>query len=192
MVSQPMQDAIDAFLAQRDAGAGTPAPPIDQLRAGFTPAGTAVYPVPDDVEVTLAGDSAGAGLALGLLVALRDAGEPLPAAAALMSPAIDLTGSGDSMTERAGRDPVFSPDVVRLLGSLYLASADPMNPLASPLFAPLAGRPRLLVQAGTEEILFSDAQRLEQFAAEAGVDVTLQLGEGLPHVYQAVLEAPRQ
>jgi monoterpene epsilon-lactone hydrolase len=127
---------------------------------------------------------------LSLLVALRDADEPLPAAAALMSPAIDLTASGDAMTERASRDPVFSPDVVRLLGSLYLAAADPMNPLASPLFASLAGLPPLLVQVGTEEILFSDAQRLAEFAGNAGVDVTLQLGEGLPHVYQTVLEAP--
>jgi epsilon-lactone hydrolase len=43
---------------------------------------------------------------------------------------------------------------------------------------------------GTEEILFSDAQRLAEFATKAGADVTLRLGEGLPHVYQAVLEAP--
>jgi epsilon-lactone hydrolase len=283
MVSKPMQDAIDAFLTQRDAGAGKPPPPIGELRAGFTPAGTTVYPVPDDVEVisvnaggvpahwlvapgadadgvllylhgggfllgsirthgeiasrigrasgmrvlavdyrlapehpfpaaiddtltawnwlrndqgfeaasiALAGDSAGAGLALSLLIALRDADEPLPAAAALMSPATDLTGSGDAITERADRDPVFSPDVVQLLGSFYLAGADPMNPLASPLFASLVGLPPLLVQVGTEEILFSDSERLAELATKAGVDVTFQIGEGLPHVYQIVLEAP--
>jgi epsilon-lactone hydrolase len=44
--------------------------------------------------MTVAGDSAGGGLAVALLVALRDAGEALPAAAALMSPHLDLTGSG--------------------------------------------------------------------------------------------------
>src|SRR4051794_6087684 len=48
----------------------------------------------------VAGDSAGGGLAVGLLVATRDSGEPQAAAAVLMSPTVDLTSSGASMTER--------------------------------------------------------------------------------------------
>src|SRR6202453_1168380 len=57
-------------------------------------------------SVAVAGDSAGGGLAVALLVAARDAREALPAAAVLMSPTVDLTSSGASMTERAGQDPV--------------------------------------------------------------------------------------
>src|ERR1700734_2827311 len=52
---------------------------------------------PGSLAVT--GGSAGGGLAVALLVALRDAGEALPAAAALMSPTVDLTTPGASMTE---------------------------------------------------------------------------------------------
>jgi epsilon-lactone hydrolase len=59
-------------------------------------------------SIAVAGDSAGGGLAVALLVAIRDAGDALPAAAALMSPTVDLTSSGASMTAcRSG--PVLHP-----------------------------------------------------------------------------------
>src|SRR5580698_10457684 len=141
-------------------------------------------------SIAVAGDSAGGGLAVALLVATRDAGEPLPTAAALMSPTVDLTGSGASMTERADDDPISTPAMLRQFASDYLAGADPRAPLASPLFASLSGLPPLLVQVGTADVLLSDSERLTTAAAEAGVDVTLQVGEGLPHVYQLLLGTP--
>ena len=73
----------------------------------------------------------------------RQAGEALPAAAALMSPTVDLTSSGTSMTERADQDPISTPAMLRQFASGYLAGADPKTPLASPLFAPLSGLPPL-------------------------------------------------
>jgi monoterpene epsilon-lactone hydrolase len=141
-------------------------------------------------SIAVAGDSAGGGLAVALLVAARDAGEALPAAAALMSPTVDLTSSGASMTERAGQDPVSTPAMLRQFAADYLAGADPKTPLASPLFASLAGLPPLLIQVGTADLLLSDSERLATAAAEAGTDVTLQIGEGLPHVYQLLLGTP--
>jgi monoterpene epsilon-lactone hydrolase len=60
-------------------------------------------------SIAVAGDSAGGGLAVALLVAARDAGEAVPAAAVLMSPTVDLTSSGASMTERADQDPISTP-----------------------------------------------------------------------------------
>ena len=141
-------------------------------------------------STAVAGDSAGGGLAVALLVALRDAGEALPAAAALMSPTVDLTSSGASMIERAEQDPVSTPAMLGQFASDYLAGANPKTPLASPLFASLSGLPPLLVQVGTADLLLSDSERLATTAAEAGVDVTLDIGEGLPHVYQLLLGTP--
>ena len=60
-------------------------------------------------SMAVAGDSAGGGLAVALLVATRDAREALPAAAVLMSPTVDLTSSGASMTERGDQDPISTP-----------------------------------------------------------------------------------
>jgi epsilon-lactone hydrolase len=141
-------------------------------------------------SMAVAGDSAGGGLAVALLVALRDADQPRPAAAVLMSPTVDLTSSGASMTERADQDPISTPALLRQLAADYLAGADPKTPLASPLFAALAGLPPLLVLAGTADLLLSDSERLATAATEAGVDVRLQIGDGLPHVYPILLGTP--
>jgi len=141
-------------------------------------------------SLAVAGDSAGGGLAVALLVATRDAGEALPAAAVLMSPTVDLTSSGASMTDRADEDPISTPALLRQLAADYLAGADPKTPLASPLFASLSGLPPLLVQVGTADLLLSDSERLAEKAAGAGVDVVLEVGEGLPHVYQLALGTP--
>jgi epsilon-lactone hydrolase len=141
-------------------------------------------------SIAVAGDSAGGGLATALLVATRDGGQPLPAAGVLMSPTVDLTSSGASMTDRVDQDPISTPAMLRQFAADYLAGADPKTPLASPLFASLAGLPPLLIQVGTADLLFSDAQRLAAAADQAGVDVTLEIGEGLPHVYQLLLGTP--
>jgi monoterpene epsilon-lactone hydrolase len=141
-------------------------------------------------SLAVAGDSAGGGLAVSLLVATRDAGEALPAAAVLMSPTVDLTSSGDSMTTRAEQDPFSTPAMLRQFAADYLAGADPKTPLASPLFASLTGLPPLLIQVGTADLLLSDSQRLAAAASAVGVDVTLEVGEGLPHVYQILLGTP--
>jgi epsilon-lactone hydrolase len=141
-------------------------------------------------SIAVAGDSAGGGLAVALLVAIRDAAEALPAAAVLMSPTVDLTSSGASMTERADQDPISTPAMLRQFASDYLAGADPATPLASPLFASLAGLPPLLVQAGTADLLLSDSERLTSAAAKAGIDVTVEIGEGLPHAYPIMLGTP--
>ncbi len=141
-------------------------------------------------SLAVAGDSAGGGLTVAVLVATRDAGEALPAASVLMSPTVDLTSSGPSMTERADQDPISTPAMLRQFASEYLAGADPKTPLASPLFGSLSGLPPLLVQVGTADLLLSDSERLAAAATEAGVDVTLEIGEGLPHVYQLMLGTP--
>ena len=107
-----------------------------------------------------------------------------------MSPTVDLTSSGASMTDRAGQDPVSTPAMLRQFASGYLAGADPTTPLASPLFASLSGLPPLLIQVGTADLLLSDSERLATAAADAGVDVILEIGEGLPHVYPIMLGTP--
>jgi monoterpene epsilon-lactone hydrolase len=141
-------------------------------------------------SIALCGDSAGGALIMGLLTTLRDAGEDMPAAAALMSPVSDLTASGVSITERTAEDPIFTPEMIRGIAAGYLAGVDPRSPLASPLFADLKGLPPLLVLVGTAELLLSDSERLVAAATNAGVDVTLQIGDGLPHVYPIMLGTP--
>jgi monoterpene epsilon-lactone hydrolase len=141
-------------------------------------------------SMAVVGDSAGGGLAVSLLVATRDAGQALPAAAVLMSPTADLTSTGASMTERADQDPISTPAMLRQFAADYLAGANPRMPLASPLFASMVALPPLLIQVGTADLLLSDSERLATAAAQAEVNVTLQVGEGRPHVYPIMLGTP--
>jgi acetyl esterase/lipase len=139
----------------------------------------------DPRDLVLAGDSAGGGLVLATLLAARDAGLPLPAAAVLFSPWTDLTLSGASIRDKAGVDPVFaSVDDLRPFVEHYAAGTDPSHPLLSPARADLTGLPPLLVQVGTDELLLDDSVLLARRADAAGVDTVLEVGSGLPHVYQ--------
>ena len=133
------------------------------------------------VPVGVAGDSAGGGLALALLVALRDGGAMTAGAAALLSPWLDLTLSGESLSSRADRDPVANRAQLMQWVSYYLNGNDPKSPLASPLFADLDGLPPIYIQVGTEEVLYDDSRRLFE---RAGDGVTLDDFDGCIHVFQ--------
>jgi epsilon-lactone hydrolase len=136
-------------------------------------------------SIVIAGDSAGGGLTAATLLALRDGGRPLPAAAVLISPWTDLALTGESMTTRAAIDPMIPGAAgVTEMAARYLAGGDPKNPLASPLYGDLAGLPPLLIQVGTEEVLFDDASRFDAKARAAGVDVTFEAWNGQVHVFQ--------
>jgi acetyl esterase/lipase len=138
----------------------------------------------DPAQIALAGESAGGGLAVAALLALRGAGLPLPACAFLMSPYVDLTLSGETLTEKQAVDPVLTPHGLRVRVPDYLAGADAADPLVSPIFGDLSGLPPLLIQVGSHEILLSDAVRLAGRAATADVPVTLEVTAGVPHVFQ--------
>lgn len=134
-------------------------------------------------RMAIAGDSAGGGLAMATLLALKAAGAPLPACAVGLSPWLDLEGTGPTAEPGAVDDPMLSRDGLLESGRQY-APANPGDPLASPLNGDLAGLPPLLLQVGTREVLLSDSTRFAEKAQAAGVDVTLEVEEGLIHVWQ--------
>ncbi|MFC0434792.1 alpha/beta hydrolase [Kutzneria buriramensis] len=137
-------------------------------------------------RIIVAGDSAGGGLTITTLLAARDAGLPLPAGAVAFSPGLDVTRSGESMTTKAGVDPLFTKESLQRLSEFHMAGQDPYQPLASPaVYADLAGLPPLLLQVGTNEVLLDDSTRLATRAATAGVDVILDVTGDVPHVFQA-------
>lgn len=140
----------------------------------------------DPSTIVFAGDSAGGGLTVTTCLAARDAGLPLPAAIVAFSPGLDATRTGESMDTKEGIDPIFTRKAVERTGALYLAGADPHQPLLSPaVLADLAGFPPMLIQVGTNEILLDDSTRLAARARAAGVDVILDITADVPHVFQS-------
>jgi monoterpene epsilon-lactone hydrolase len=136
-------------------------------------------------RTAIAGDSAGGGLTLATLVALRDAGDPSVAAGMCISPWTDLALSGASIAAKAAEDPMVRGADLALMADAYLAGRDAKSPLASPLYADLAGLPPLLIQVGSAEILLDDAVRVADRARAAGVDVELRVWQDMFHVWHA-------
>ncbi len=142
------------------------------LGQGFAPA-----------NIVVGGESAGGGLTFAMLVQCRDKHVPLPAAAVPISPWVDMEVSfGDSLTRNAGID--MAPVTPLDIGSrAYAGKANQRHPLASPLYAELAGLPPLLIQVGTSEVLLDEGLEIARRAELAGCDVTLQQWEDMTHVW---------
>jgi acetyl esterase/lipase len=144
------------------------------LAEGYTPG-----------KIVIAGDSAGGNLTLATLLALREAGLPLPAAAVGLSPATDLTGTGESRRTRADKEVLLKgliegADVV----AEYTGGHDRRDPLVSPLFGDLSGLPPVLIHVGDDEILLSDATDFVARAQAAGVAAEVVVWPGMWHVFQ--------
>jgi acetyl esterase/lipase len=137
----------------------------------------------DPSRLSIAGDSAGGGLTVATLVSLRDQGLPLPSCGVCLSPWVDMEGIGESMTARAGVDPMVQREGLVAMAGVYLGGADPRSPLAAPLYADLSGLPSLLIQVGTRETLYDDATRLVYEAARAGVATAFEPWDEMIHVW---------
>ena len=136
-------------------------------------------------NVAFAGDSAGGNLVLAAMLALRERGLPLPASSVLMSPWTDLAATGASYVSRAETDPIHQRPMILALAKNYLGGqGDPYDPLVSPLYADLRGLPPLLIQVGDRETVLDDSVMFADMARAAGVDVDLEVWDGMIHVFQ--------
>lgn len=136
-------------------------------------------------SIVLAGDAAGGGLAFGLLLAIRNAGLPMPAGCVAMSPWADLSLSGWSMLQNEKNDATLSWELLFVSARHYLKKNSPADPYASPVFAKFQDFPPIMVHAGSREILRDDASRIGERAAEAGVPVSVEIYDGMHHLFQA-------
>ena len=142
-------------------------------------------------NIAFAGDSAGGNLVLTTMLGLRERGLPLPAAGVLMSPWTDLAAAGESYVSRADADPIHQRPMIVALAKSYLgAGGDPRDPRVSPLYADLAGLPPLLIQVGDRETVLADSTMFADKARAVGVDVELQVWDGMIHVFQMFAELP--
>ncbi|MBB5136698.1 virginiamycin B lyase [Thermocatellispora tengchongensis] len=135
-------------------------------------------------RILLAGESAGATLLLSTLLVLAQAGDPLPAGAVALSPVTDFAANHWATPSDQGCDPADP------VGDQYLAGARPDQAPQSPLYGDLRGLPPILLAVGGDEILLHDARRFAEAATTAGVDITLDIYDHMPHAFQATVVSP--
>lgn len=137
-------------------------------------------------DIAIYGDSAGGGLATSSVLNLRDRGMGMPAAVVLWAPWVDLTNAGDTAHTLKDDDPTLTYDgLLDISARAYADGLALTDPRISPVNADFnKGFPPTLIQAGTKEIFLSTAVRLYQTLGAAGQDATLDVYEGMPHVFQ--------
>lgn len=134
-------------------------------------------------KIAFAGESAGAGLALATMLRAREESLPMPSCAALVSPWVDLSHSGASITENAGRDVLLRKEQLMSWAEMYAANMDRRDPLLSPLYGDHTGFPPVWISIERDELLFSETCLLADRMKKFGVEVQLEVGEGLMHVW---------
>jgi monoterpene epsilon-lactone hydrolase len=134
-------------------------------------------------QIALTGDSAGGNLALGLAsrVAVEGGSKARIVGVAAVSPVTDLTLSGETYDTRAEAEPLFTRPQVEALVHAYLGTADPKNPLASPLYSQFSNLPAIRIDVGDDEVLLDDSRRYVERAVAAGADARLHVWLGMPH-----------
>lgn len=140
-----------------------------------------VLEVHKPTEIVVAGASAGGNLAAALMLRARDEGLPHPAALLLLTPAVDMTGAGDTRETNKYYD-------VNLYGgggdgpASYAAGSDPKHPYLSPINGNFAkGWPPTLLGSGTRDLLLSDTVRMHRALRRAGLRAELHVIEAGPH-----------
>jgi monoterpene epsilon-lactone hydrolase len=148
-------------------------------------------------HIAIYGSSAGAVLTPEVAVKLKQLGLPLPGALGIFSGGGDFTRDGDSQqvygVHGLSGDPDTRPKGVQWLG-VYVGSADPKNPVLSPVFADLHGMPPTLFMTSTRDMLLSHTTILHRAFLRAGADASLVVFDGLNHCfwYDPILPESRE
>lgn len=145
-------------------------------------------------QIVVAGDSAGGYLTFMVPLAIQAAGLPRPAALVAMSPLTEMDPRRKLEHPNARRCALFPRHAVPALTELSeRLDADAQltrgqAPRACPVDSDLRGMPPTLVQAGSHEMLLTDAELIAERLAAAGVPTELQVWERQVHVFQAAFD----
>jgi acetyl esterase/lipase len=143
-------------------------------------------------HVVIYGTSAGATLTAEVAVKLKQLGLPMPAALGIFSTVSDFSRMGDSyaMYTLSGLAGHLAPPVPGGHDPYYIGSADPKDPVLSPIYADLHGMPPALFVTSGRDALLSSTTNLHRAYLRAGVDARLVVFDALPHAFWYHPEMP--
>ena len=128
------------------------------------------------------GDSAGGGLSASFCEYLGANDLIQPKHLILISPWVDVSMSGD-YEEYDELDPMLGVDGLREMGEVWAGDLDSKDYKVSPLFGDIKKLPRTTIFVGTHEIFYPDIIKFFNKLKDHGIDVELNIGEDMTHVY---------
>lgn len=132
-------------------------------------------------SLTVMGDSSGGGLSVAFCEYLAANGMPQPDNLILISPWVDISMSGDY--DAVEFDPMHGVDGLREMGKAWAGDLDLKDYRVSPLFGEVSELPKTTIFVGTHEQIYSDVIKFYNRLKDNDVDVELNVGEGMNHVY---------
>lgn len=145
----------------------------------------------------LSGDSAGGNLSLALSLWIRDKGLRMPEAIVALAPLTDSTYSSPSLYANVTSDVMLAPlagkliklpPILRVWFTVLQTRIRPSHYSISPVFADLANLPPTLVHVSDSEMLLDDSVRYVNKACLAGSPVSIQVWQGLIHVWHLFVD----
>ena len=132
-------------------------------------------------EIIIAGDSAGGGFAAAFNEYLYTKNITRPNKAVLLSPWVDVSMS--DTTYNNYYDPMLGVTGLIEMGKAWADDLSTQDYRISPLFGDVSGFPKTLMFVGTREIFYPDVNKFYNKLNENNIDVTLEIGQGMNHVY---------
>jgi epsilon-lactone hydrolase len=143
-------------------------------------------------HIIIYGTSAGAILTAEVAVKLKQLSLPMPAALGIFSALDNFAHMGDSYSvyTLSGLAGHLDPPGPGVHDPYYAGSANPMDPVLSPIYADLHGLPPALFISSTRDALLSGTSNLHRAYLRAGIDARLVVFDGLPHAFWYHSELP--
>lgn len=143
-------------------------------------------------HVIIYGTSAGAVLTAEVAVKLKQLSLPMPAALGIFSALDSFARMGDSYAiyTLSGLAGHLEPPDSSVHDPYYAGSADPKDPVLSPIYADLHGLPPALFISSGRDALLSGTTNLQRAYLRAGIDARLVVFDALPHAFWYHSELP--
>ena len=131
--------------------------------------------------IAIMGDSSGGGFSAAFAEYLAVKNMPQPKNLVLISPWLDVSMSGDY--DNIEFDPMKGVDGLREMGKAWAGDLDLKDYRVSPLFGEVSKLPKTTIFVGTHEEIYNDVLNFYNKLEENNVDVELNMGLGMNHVY---------
>ena len=137
------------------------------------------------VDMGMYGTSAGAFLTAEVAAELRQLNLPLPAALGIFAGGGDFSQACDSQAlfDLGGLTGPIDTFRLNTLDLEYIGSANPKDPVLSPIYSDLRNFPATLFVTSTRDLELSGTVILHRAFLRAGVDAQLVVFEALPHAF---------